>query len=199
MKKHCISTFVVASVVITAATTFAATSQTPASLSMQQLRQDHPTLLVMNRDGKIHKLIDKELATGNTPVESAENFIATWAAGLGVRSDQFTERGPFADGHALQQLMYVPETVQHKFTGVYYMQTADGLPVYETRLMVLVRNVDGFPAVSVTTVLQDVDGFRRTRKFAANDAIALMSAATRLGRGVTISQPEVMVFAGTEK
>lgn len=199
MKKHCISTFVVASVVVTAATAFAATSQTPASVAMQQLRQDHPKLLVMNRDGKIHKLIDKELATGNSPVESAENFITTWAAGLGVRSDQFTERGPFADGHSLQQLMYVPETGQHKFTGVYYMQTADGLPVYESRLMVLVRNVDGFPAVCATTVLQDVDGFKRTRKFAANDAIALMSAATRLGRGVTISEPEVMVFAGTEK
>ena len=78
------------------------------------------------------------------------------------------------------------------------MQTADGLPVYETRLMVLVRNVAGYPAVSSTTVLQDVAGFKRSSKFAVNDAVALMSAAIRLGRNVTINEPELMVYAGSE-
>ena len=95
--------------------------------------------------------------------------------------------------------MYNQETGEHKFTGVYYMQTADGLPVYETRLMVLVRNVNGFPAVHSTTVLQDVAGFKRSNKFEVNDAVALMAAATKLGRDVTITDPELMVFAGTEK
>jgi len=196
MIKQLVSAFAVASVIVSAAS-FAA--DLPASDAMQQLRKDHPRLKTFELDGKIHKLYHRELATGRTPVDTAGNFIDTWSEGLGVDPDQFIERGPFPDGHSQQQLMYVPETGQHKFTGVYYMQTADGLPVYETRLMVLVRNVAGYPAVSSTTVLQDVAGFKRSSKFAANDAVALMSAATRLGSGVTISEPELMVFAGTEK
>ena len=198
MKKHYLTAFAVASVVISASATFAAT-ETTQSVAMRQLRVDHPNLLTMDREGKVHKLLDKELASGRSPIDTAMNFISSWSTGLGVRSDQFIERGPFPDGHSTQQLMYNPETGEHKFTGVYFMQTADGLPVYESRLMVLVRNADGFPAVSATTVLQDVAGFKRTNKFAANNAVALMSAAVRLGRGVTISEPELMVFAGTEK
>ncbi|MBC8523541.1 hypothetical protein H8D29_06400, partial [PVC group bacterium] len=198
MKKHYLTAFAVASVVISASATFAAT-ETTQSVAMRQLRVDHPNLLTMDREGKVHKLLDKELASGRSPIDTAMNFISSWSTGLGVRSDQFIERGPFPDGHSTQQLMYNPETGEHKFTGVYFMQTADGLPVYESRLMVLVRNADGFPAVSATTVLQDVAGFKRTNKFAANNAVALMSAAVRLGRGVTISEPELMVFARTEK
>ena len=193
MFKHCISAFAVASVIISASS-FAA--EIPASRAMQKLRSDHPKLRTFERNGQIHKLNAPELANGRTAIDSAENFIDTWSQGLGVDSDQFIARGPFPDGHSVQEMMYNQETGEHKFTGVYYMQTADGLPVYETRLMVLVRNVHGYPAVHSTTVLQDVAGFKRSNKLAVNDAIA---AATKLGRDVTITDPELMVFAGTEK
>ena len=196
MFKHCISTFAVASVIISAASIAA---EIPASQAMQKLRSDHPKLRTYERNGQIHKLNAPELAKGRTAIDSAENFISTWSQGLGVDADQFIARGPFPDGHSVQELMFNQETGEHKFTGVYYMQTADGLPVYETRLMVLVRNVNGYPAVHSTTVLQDVAGFKRTNKLAVNDAIALMAAATKLGRDVTITDPELMVFAGTEK
>ena len=196
MFKLCISSVAVASVIVSAAS-FAA--ELPASEAMQKLRSDHPKLRTFERNGQIHKLSAPELATGRTPIDAAENFISTWSEGLGVDPKEFIARGPFPDGHSVQELMYNQETGEHKFTGVYYMQTADGLPVYETRLMVLVRNVNGFPAVHSTTVLQDVAGFKRSNKFEVNDAVALMAAATKLGRDVTITDPELMVFAGTEK
>ncbi|MDP7008806.1 MAG: hypothetical protein QGI78_04465 [Phycisphaerales bacterium] len=196
MLQQSISTFAAASVLLSSAS-FAA--DLSAHQAMQQLKNDHPKLQTVDRNGSIHKLLAPDLSNGRTPIDSAENFIDTWSTALGVDSQQFVERGPFPDGHSVQELMYNRETGQHKFTGVYYMQTADGLPVYETRLMVLVRNVAGYPAVSVTTVLQDVAGFKRSNKFAANSAIALMAAATRLGGDVTVTDPELMVFAGTEK
>ena len=195
MLKHLIPAFAVASVLVSAVSNAAVVS---VSEAMQQLREDHPRLRTINQDGKIHKLIDKELATGHSPINTAENFIDTWSSGLGVDARQFVARGPFSDGHSVQEMMYNKDTGEHKFTGIYYMQTADGLPVYETRLMVLVRNVAGYPAVSSTTVLQDVTGFKRSSKFAVNDAVALMSAAIRLGRNVTINEPELMVYAGSE-
>ena len=135
-------TLSVATLLLASTSGFAA--ETSSSLAMNQLRKDHPNLLTVDRFGQVHKLIDKQLSTGRTPLASAEDFIANFAIALDVDAIEFVERGPFPDQHTQQQLMYVPETGQHKFTGVYYMQTADGLPVYGSRLMVLVRNVDGF-------------------------------------------------------
>ncbi len=183
---------------IAATTSFAATDLTP-SQAMNQIRKDHPKLITVNRSGKIHKILDKELATGRTPIATAENFIKSFSTALDVDAKEFVERGPFPDKHVEQELMYIPETGGHKFTGVYYMQTADGLPVYGSRLMVLVRNIKDFPAVSATTVLRDVKGYKAPKRLVASEAVALMSAATHLGRGATVTQPELMVFAGTEQ
>jgi Zn-dependent metalloprotease len=182
---------------IACSASYAASDVSP-SQAMNQIRKDHPNLMTVNRAGNIHKILDKELATGRTPLATAENFIDTFAAALDVDAKEFVERGPFQDQHSHQDFMYNRETGQHKFTGVYYMQTADGLPVYESRLMVLVRNITDYPAVSATTVLRDVKGFKKPRNVFASEAIALMSAATRLGKGVIITSPELMVFAGTD-
>lgn len=195
MKYRSLLTATVTSLII-CSSSFAASD---ASLAMNQIRQDRPNLMTLDRFGQIHKIIDKQLSTGRTPLASAEKFITTFATALDVDAKEFIERGPFPDQHTQQQLMYVPETGKHKFTGVYYMQTADGLPVYGSRLMVLVRNVDGFPAVSATTDLRDVKGYKLPKRLVRSEAIALMAAATRLGRGTTITDPELMVFAGTEK
>jgi len=176
---------------------YAALNVTP-NQAMDQIRADFPSMRTMDRAGKVHKIIHKELATGRTPIASAENFITKFSTALDVEPTEFIERGPFPDQHSLQELMYIPETGGHKFTGVYYVQTADGLPVYGSRLMVLVRNVDGYPAVSATTVLRDVKGFQKNRRVFASEAVALMAAATRLGKGVVITTPELMVFAGTD-
>ena len=173
-------------------------SETTAELAMNQLINDHPTMRIIDRMGQIHKILDKQLATGRTPKATAESFIGTWSQALDVDAKEFIQRGPFQDQHVQQELMYDPATGTHKFTGVYYMQTANGLPVYGSRLMVLVRNVDGFPAVSATVDLRDVKGYKMPRRVFSIEAVALMAAATRLGKGVTVTQPELMVFAGTE-
>jgi Zn-dependent metalloprotease len=170
-----------------------------ADSAMSQIRNDHPNLMTVNRAGQIHKILDKELSVGKTPIASAENFIKTFSPALDVDAKEFIERGPFPDRHFEQELMYIPETGGHKFTGVYYMQTADGLPVYGSRLMVLVRNINDFPAVSATTDLRDVKGYKVPKRLVASEAVALMAAATHLGRGATVTPPELMVFAGTDK
>ena len=188
---------ITASSLIFASTGVAVSSSAP-NQALDQLRIEHPKLVTVDRSGQIHKILDKQLATGRTPIASAENFITSFSAALNVDPKEFVERGPFLDGHVEQPIMYNQETGEHKFTGVYYMQTADGLPVYGSRLMVLVRNVNGFPAVSATTDLRDVNGYKAPKRLIASEAVALMSAAVRLGRGATVSQPELMVYAGTQ-
>ena len=167
--------------------------------AMYELRQDHPRLRIFEKDGRIHKLVDRQLASGETPRASADAFLNTWAPALGVKADDFIERGPFPDGHDVQGIMYQPQSGDYKFTGVYWTQAADGMPVWGTRLQALVRNVPGFPVVHATSDLRDVTGFIAPGRVAANDAMALISAAQRLGRDVSVGEVELMVFAGTSE
>ena len=171
----------------------------PSQLSMAQLRQDHPKLRTMEVDGNITKMVAPQLATGRTAQDAAESFIQTWSHALGVDAKDFIAEGPFEDGHFIQPIMYNQETGEYKFTGVYFKQMADGLPVYGTRLMTLVKNTQDNPVVNVTVDLRDVAGFKQPRRLVNNSALALISAATRFGSSVVITDPELMVFAGTKE
>ena len=45
---------------------------------MEQMRQEFPQLRTMEQMGKPYKIVHKQLATGRTPIASAENFIETF-------------------------------------------------------------------------------------------------------------------------
>ena len=145
-----------------------ALAATTSQQSMAQLRQDHPKLRTMQVEGKITKMVAPDLSTGQTAQASADAFIQTWSNALGVNANDFVAQGPFKDGHSVQPIMYNQETGEYKFTGIYYTQTADGLPVYGTRLITLVRNVDGNPVVNATIDLRDVAGFVKPRRLMNN-------------------------------
>jgi hypothetical protein len=169
-----------------------------SQLSLEQLRSDHPKLRLIEEEGNITKLIAPTLATGKTAQRSAQNFLSTWSHALGVQAKDFISEGPFADKHHVQPMMFNQETGKYKFTGTYFKQSIDGLPVYGSRLMVLSRNVEGNPIVNATVDLRDVNGFKKPLRLMNNSALALMAAATRFGTAVTTSEPTLMVFAGTQ-
>ena len=181
-----------------ATTPFAFAATTP-SLSLNQLRQDHPKLQILSIEGKITKMVAPDMATGKTPMHAAKNFLRTWAHSLNANANEFVAEGPFEDGHHTQQIMYDQETGLYKFTGVYFKQLADGLPVYGTRLMTLSRNVANNPIVNVEVNLRDVKGFKKPAVLINNSALALMAAATRFGTSVTTTTPELMVYAGSQE
>ena len=181
------------------ATSMTHAADTAATVAMNQMKEVHPRMRTMDRSGNIHKIVDKQLSTGVNSKASADSFVRDWAPALDVDANGFIERGPFIDGRHEQGLMYNHSTGEYKFTGYYYMQTVDGLPVYDSRLMVLVRNAKNYPAVSATTLLKDFKGFKAPKRAVASEAVALMAAATHLGRGTTVTTPELMVYAGTEK
>jgi len=172
-------------------------ANTVSQLSIEQLRSNHPKLRVVKQFGKITKMVAPNMATGKTAEQSAQNFLITWSHALGGVASDFIAQGPFVDGHHIQGIMYNKETGQYKFTGVYYKQTADGLPVYGSRLMTLSRNVEGYPIVNATVDLRDVQGFIKPRRVMNNGALALMSAAIRFGSSVTTTEPVLMVYAGS--
>ena len=133
-----------------ATTPFAFSAGPLSQVSIDHLRKDHPKLRTMEVAGNISKMVAPDLATGKTAMESGQNFLRTWSSALGVNANDFIAEGPFEDGHHLLPIMYNHATGEHKFTGVYFKQTADGLPVYGSRLMVLARNISNFPIVHAT-------------------------------------------------
>jgi hypothetical protein len=183
---------------ICASTPFAFAAPT-SQLTIDQLKQVHPKLQTLVTGGKISKMVAPDMATGATAERSAQNFLRTWSSALGVNANDFIAEGPFDDGHHIQPIMYNQETGTYKFTGVYFKQTADGLPVYGTRLMTLSRNVANNPIVNAEVDLRDVNGFKQPRLVMNHDALALMTAATRFGTSVTTTTPELMVFAGSKE
>jgi hypothetical protein len=164
----------------------------------RQFRLDNPNARIMNQFDKPHKIAAKRISTGATALQSANNALQSMSTMLGVDPAEFIEVGPFPNGVHSIQLGYQPDSGEYKFTSVYWKQTADGLPVYDTRLSVLVRNVQDYPAVYVTSNLRDVGGFKAMESLRPNRPMAQSAAARRLGVGSTISAPEIVCFAGVE-
>ena len=76
MQYNHLLTATVASLVIASVSIGDTESSTKA---MNQMRITHPSLTTMEQFGNTRKLYDKELATGNSPLASAEAFIDLWS------------------------------------------------------------------------------------------------------------------------
>ncbi|MEC8136933.1 MAG: hypothetical protein VX107_12320, partial [Pseudomonadota bacterium] len=107
--------------------------------------------------------------------------------------------GPFpGDDRTEQTLMWDRETETYGFTAVYFKQNVQGVPVYNSRLQVLVRNDSGYPAVSIGTDLRNVEALNGVSRPAGIErSMVDARAADFLGNGfVYVSEPELVVYAG---
>ena len=162
-----------------------------------QFRMDNPNARIAMQYGKPYKIASPRMAVGVDAFDSANKARESLAPMLGVDPAEFIEVGPFPNGAHHIQLGHQPETDTYKFTSVYWTQTADGLPVWRTRLNVLVRNADEFPAVYATSDLRDVAGFEAPEDIRPNMTLA-RSAATRFV-GINsriVGNPVVVCYAG---
>jgi hypothetical protein len=104
------------------------------------------------RAGRIKRLYGEAFSSGVSPEESAQDFLEANARLLGVDQADLGDR-------YIQPIMYEPETGQYKFTGVYYSQSKDGIPVFGTRLVLLVRNEPDYPLVLASADLRSISQF----------------------------------------
>ncbi|MDG2422988.1 MAG: hypothetical protein P8M22_03315 [Phycisphaerales bacterium] len=164
----------------------------------RQFRQDNPNARIMDRFDRPHKIAAKRIATGATALESANSALQSVATMLGVDAEQFIKEGPFPDKSHVISLGWQPETERYKFTSVYWTQTADGLPVWRSRLNVLVRNAPEYPAVYVTSDVREIGDFKAPADRRPNMSLAQAAANRQVGIGARISAPEVVCFAGID-
>ncbi|MDP6602242.1 MAG: hypothetical protein QGH76_08095 [Phycisphaerales bacterium] len=170
-------------------------------LQADDLVSAYPGLGILRdvRDGRINRLYGRPFSTGDSPAASAAAFVDEWSTVLGANADDLELAGPSPAGNALQGVMYDAATDTYKFTAVHYRQVRDGLPVWGSRLTLLVRNEPGFPLVLAGSDLRDVNTFSGERRLLQTNAtLALAVARNEMGSDATISDPTTVIFAGDE-
>jgi hypothetical protein len=132
----------------------------PRQIAAQRFKASNPGASLFRTEDRVRRVYGQAFSRAATPKQSAEGFLQEHAAMFGVSRDQLLDAGPFADGQHVQPIMYQPETDSYKFTGVYYTQVQDGIPVFRSRLTLLVRNEADHPLVLASADLRDLGGFR---------------------------------------
>ncbi|HWB18724.1 MAG TPA: dockerin type I domain-containing protein [Phycisphaerales bacterium] len=137
------------------------TQRNPISLQdeLAKFTADQPAARTMQRNNRVVRVYGPAFAHGGTAVASAQSFIDNHARMLGAESADLKPIGPFADQHNIQPIMYDAATGTYKFTGVYYSQVRDNVPVFRSRLTLLSRNVEGAPVVLASSDLRDLGNF----------------------------------------
>jgi hypothetical protein len=170
----------------------------PQQFSLIEL-PDGGTFGAYEQVGRIRRLFGGAMATGATPKASADAFVEQNAAMFGVERADLRPIGPFPDGHHQQPIMYDAATDSFRFTGVYYAQYWDDIPVFRSRMMVLTRNEPDHPAVLASTDLHNLGGFDPDMQPGAMIADAGIDAALQAHPDlINFTQPELVVWAGLD-
>ena len=145
------------------------------------------------------------LGTGATPADSAKAFIDANARRLwGVDPASLAAYGPFEGGEHVVQIMPDRDAGGFKFTGLYYTQTAKGVPVYKANLLVLTRNEPGFPAVLASSTLWDVADAEamlagKNLKALPAERVWTRNALNQFRAKPTVSPAQYVVWAGIDR
>jgi len=142
------------------------------------------------REGRIKRLYGESFSHGASPEQSVEAFLQANARLFGVDRADLDER-------SLQPIMYERDTGKYQFTGVYYRQSKDGIPVFRTRLVLLVRNEGRYPLVLASADLRNLGGFEPQIDLQSLNPDQGIANAVRVSPGlINFTQPELVIWAG---
>jgi hypothetical protein len=167
-----------------------------------ELTRGRDTLPVgaFDQAGRIRRLFGRTMAEGVSPEAAANAFMNENASVFGVDVADLRPLGPFPDDQHTQPIMFDRDRGRFKFTGVYYTQYVDDIPVYNARATVLVRNEPGHPVVLVSADLHNLAGFAPDLDRGAFDARKGVDAAQRLIPNLAnFTEPELVIWAGVDE
>ncbi|MGJ8636532.1 MAG: GC-type dockerin domain-anchored protein [Phycisphaerales bacterium] len=157
--------------------------------------------LTMRQDGSVGRVYGRAFSHGQTAEISASRFLQQHLSMWNVPQDQLVAEGPFQDAAHQQQIGYNPDTNSYKFTGHYYKQVVDGLPVFRSKLVLLTRNEANNPMVLASSELHDLGNFQVAqpiKRMPINHGQIEKSAAAHFNLGTQLLSSERMIYAGTE-
>src|SRR5262245_25619110 len=136
--------------------------------AIHQFKAEHPRNEFTFMGNRIERVYGPAFSMGETAKQSADQFVAAHSALWGLGAADLIPVGPFDDGRHLQPILYDRATGQYKLTGVYYTQIRDGVPVYRSGLILVVRNEPGYPLVLASSSARDIGNFAVPALAAAN-------------------------------
>ena len=150
-------------------------------------------------DGRILRIYGDGFSTGMTAVDSAWRFVQQNADMLGVRTADLAARAEHLPQGHTTPAMYDAATGTHKFTVVYFAHERDAVPVYGSRLTLLVRNEADFPLVLVNPDVRSLGNFQVDAALAAAPIAPLVQqrVALRFGGDSAVMRDRKVIWAGT--
>jgi hypothetical protein len=162
------------------------------SHSLVQLKNIKGQVSAYKRRGRIKRLYGQAFSFGANPEGSAESFLQANIGLFGVDMADLTDR-------YLQPVMYERDTGKYKFTAVCYSQSKDGIPVFSSRLILLVRNEVEYPLVLVSNDLRNLGGFKpQMGPDRGNSNAGIANARSVSPSLVNFTQPEIVIWAGVD-
>ena len=170
-----------------------ASPQTDAALAA--LQSSRPGLRTFTaEDGMLSRLYGTTLATGRTSDLACRQFIDNHLDIWGVDMVDLEPVGPFPDARHTLQLMPNRMTGGLRFTATYWRQTRDGIPVHDSRLMLLVRNEPGSPLVLASAQLHDLGDWHPAAAMKSAMEIARRAASAVLGADALVDDAPTFVI-----
>jgi hypothetical protein len=183
----------------------------------QALQAAFPASFTSAIDGGVRRLFGASLSTGATPAASAQAFQRAYAAALGIDPSELVPQ-EMKRGRALASsvpqaigLMYDQSTGQPRFWLHRAGQSKNGVNVYRAGVLTLVRNAADNPVVWSSSSLRDLSAFTppvglQARAPDGNKSLASIRGTSDFAGSqvagpqaiTSLSQPELVVFAGTE-
>ncbi|MCH8822992.1 MAG: hypothetical protein IH984_05725 [Planctomycetes bacterium] len=163
--------------------------------SINAFSQANPNTRLYLSDERITHVYGKSFSHGESAFESAESFRLNQAAMFGVNANDIV-----FTNNPEQPIGYLPEIDEYKFTGFNYYQQEQGIEVFRSRMVLLVRNEAGFPLVLASVDLRDLGGFEIDPKAdtKVNIAKAQKVGQAQLGRDTELTDTKLVIWAGVD-
>jgi len=175
---------------------------TPAQALTHFQSSNENSSISRNAIGRISRVYGNAFSTGQTGEHSAQQFVNDNAEMWGLNANELIARGPFEDGRHVQPIGYLPKTDSYKFTGYYYTQVKAGIPVFNSKLVLLVRNEANNPLVLASSELHDLRHFQVDNQIAAapvNRNLIIETAKQAFNAPLAIIEStHRVIYAGTE-
>jgi len=147
---------------------------------------------VYERNGRIKRIYGEAFSYGLSPEESADNFLKANSHILGMNYNDFHD--PY-----LQPIMYDPEIDQYKFIGLYYNQYKYDIPVFGSRLILLVRNEEMYPLVLASVELRNLMSFEpKIEELQLNPDAGISNAMNEKPDLIDFTSPELIIWSGVD-
>jgi hypothetical protein len=167
---------------------------------VQDFLADHPRNQLAFFGNRIERVYGTSFSSGRNPQDSADGFVDQHAGMWGVAPADLMVGDANGKRKPLQRMMYDKATGTYKFIAANYSQIRNGIPVFDSQLVLLMRNEANYPLVLASSSLRDIGTFTVNQQSlkAANSKAATQNILKTAPAGSDLQGGQFVIWAGVE-